>query len=159
MAPYASFYPHGPLSNPAAGQPDQLTIEYRPDDHLIAVRWVGTCSFERLREVYQRVGAMLVRTEAHRVLLDTREREIIGEEAARWVATDAYATLLEGRTTPLHLAYVVPDAVFEAFGGGPLETLGDLLRLGVFTSPGAATAWLLLSWCPLERPSLKPTRK
>ena len=120
--PFAHLYPHGPIPNPAARQPDQLTIEFRPDDHLIAVRWVGTCSLARLREVYERVAVLMARTESARVFFDTREREVIDEEAARWVANEAYATLLEGRTTPLRLAYAVPMAVYAAFGRGELRT-------------------------------------
>lgn len=143
MPPYASFFPPGTWPNAVAGHPDQLTIEYRPEDQLVAVRWVGACTLDRLREVYERVGALLMRTQAQRVLFDTREREVIGEEAARWVATEAYASLLNGRTTPLQLAYAVPESVYEAFGGGELETLGGhRLRVGVFTTPGAAIAWL-----------------
>lgn len=142
MPPYSYLFPPGSLPNPAAAQTDRLTIEHRPADDLIAVRWVGSCTLERLREVYARVANLLARTGVHRVLFDTREREVIGEEAARWVATEAYATLLEGRTELLWLAYAVPKAVAEAFGDRQPETLNDRLRVGVFATPGAAVAWL-----------------
>ncbi len=142
MPPYSSFFSGDLPSGPEHTQPDQLTIEYRAAEELIAVRWVGSCTMERLRDVYVRVAALLQRTDAHRVLFDTRERAVIGEEAARWVATEAYSVLLDGRTTPLRLAYAVPEAVVEAFGGGQPETLSERLRVGVFATPGAAIAWL-----------------
>ena len=146
----AELVPTDPVSSsgsspgPAGGPPDLLTIEYRPEQGLVAVRWAGACTLDRLRDVYARVGTMLTRTAARRVLLDTRDREVIGDDAARWVATEAYATLAAGRKAPLRLAYAVPETVAKAFGSGPLETLGELIQVGIFTSPGAALAWLLL---------------
>lgn len=145
MLPSDPVVPDDSQSSPLSSPPDQLTIEFRPEAELVVVRWVGPCALERLREVYQRVGALLTRTRAHRVLFDTREREIIGEEGARWVATEAYATLLEGRESPLRLAYAVPEPVFKTFSAGPLETLSERLRVGVFLTPGSAIAWLLSS--------------
>jgi hypothetical protein len=143
MAPYASFFPIGSVPNPAARQPDQLTIEFRPAEELVAVRWVGTCTTQRVREVYHAVAAMLIRTEAHRVLFDTREREVIGEEASRWIATEAYVMLLNERKHPLRVAYAVPAVVYQAFvSNGRLETAGELLQISVFDNPGTAVAWL-----------------
>ncbi len=125
---------------------DQLTIEYRPSQHLVAVRWVGTCTRQRLREVYEGVAALLTRTEASRVLFDTRERAVIDPEDARWVATEGYASLLADRATALSLAYAVPMQVlanFAANSSGPSLDFGSLLRVRVFAEPNGAIAWLL----------------
>ncbi|MBC7446828.1 MAG: hypothetical protein H7330_02090 [Hymenobacteraceae bacterium] len=140
-----SLLPEEFRSPPAARPPDNIVIEFRPESRVIAVRWAGSCALAQLRDVYQQVGDLLVRTQACCVLFDTRERDVIADAAARWGATEGYATLLDAHTTSLRLAYVAPQTVVHSFGEAPLENLSEQLQIGVFLTPDAALAWLLRS--------------
>ena len=120
-----------------------LRIEFQAAMQVVAVHWAGACAGPRLRHVYRCVTELVHRTDAHRVLFDNRERDIIDQEDAQWVATEAYSAMLAGRSRPLRLAYVVPPMMHDAYEPGYRQTNGELLQIGLFRRPAEAMVWLL----------------
>lgn len=124
-----------------------IELSYRPDLHILVVRWLATAEEAELKRIYQAIEA----ADEHRCrfwLIDARRRDKFVPVITKWLFEEfgpAVASRLGG---PLHFSYLVaPSHMMGAQEFLQSEELrlgpGLPYRLHYAGEEGEATNWLL----------------
>lgn len=90
-----------------------VDLSYRPDLHVLVVRWMGVTTDDETRLVYRHLGQV----DAHQCrywLLDARRRPSSGQAVTRWMLEE-FAPLVSVRLGgPLYFSYLISPSHLAA---------------------------------------------
>ncbi|UOQ77160.1 hypothetical protein MUN84_22385 [Hymenobacter sp. 5516J-16] len=127
-----------------------LSILFRPDLHVLIVRWLREISQHELQQGYQEALATARHHGARCWLVDSRRRALSDEQMADWLATSFLPTLSQDLGSVVYVACLV-SATWQDTGGpaAPLVVLAQRqplpaqgYHLQLFGDEGTAMQWL-----------------
>jgi hypothetical protein len=124
-----------------------VDLSYRPDLHILVVRWLGPTTDEDTRQVYRHLEEVDV-NQCRFWLLDARRRPSSGPAVTRWMF-DEFAPLVSAHFGGLlYFSYLISPAhlaAAEDFQRQVAATPNPALpyRLHYASEESAATQWLL----------------
>ncbi|GAA4345970.1 hypothetical protein GCM10023185_00150 [Hymenobacter saemangeumensis] len=139
-----------------------VDLSYRPDLHILVVRWLGITTDEETRRIYRHLEAADV-NQCRFWLLDARRRPSSGPAITRWMF-DEFAPLVSAHFGGLlYFSYLIAPAHLPAAEEFQRRvTAADAAlpyRLHYASEESAATAWLLQAQqaeSPASRPAGQP---
>lgn len=130
---------------------DYLRLAYRPDLHLLFLRWTRPVSSEEHRAGYAAALALAQEQQCSHWLIDLRVRGLASAEDFQWVLRTFRPQLRGVLPAPRRLAYLVTPYQAEAINARMAEvdaTLPEGIRRGadvrVFIEEKPAEHWLQL---------------
>ncbi|AYA37282.1 hypothetical protein D3Y59_09590 [Hymenobacter oligotrophus] len=124
-----------------------VDISYRPDLHIVVVRWLGVTTDEETRRVYRQLGA-LPEPLCRFWLLDARRRPSSSPAVTNWIFDVLAPQLAQRLGGPIYLSYLISPSHLAAAESFQQESnaAGGLrlpYRLNYASQEGDATEWLL----------------
>lgn len=136
---------------PAVPAPDYLRLAYRPDLHLLFMRWTRVVSSEEHRAGYAAALALAAAAQCSHWLIDLRVRGLASSEDFHWVLTAFRPQLPQVLPAPRRLAYLVTpyqaetiNARLAATEPGLPEAVRRSAEVRAFTEELPAQHWLQL---------------
>lgn len=130
---------------------DYLRLSYRPDLHLLFLRWTRPVSSEEHRAGYGAALTLALEQQCSHWLIDLRVRGLASAEDFQWVLRTFRPQLRGVLPAPRRLAYLVTPYQAEAINARLAEvdvSLPEEVRRGaevrVFTEEKPAEHWLQL---------------
>ncbi|AIZ63913.1 hypothetical protein PK28_09860 [Hymenobacter sp. DG25B] len=139
-----------PATTPVSGfSSDYLTIDYRPDLHLLTLRWLRDVTFSELQAGFQAAHAAARTAGATRWLIDVRRRLEMDAVPSTWVANQLLPVVAAELPGTLQVAYLLAPARHEAIQTVPnlknavlqAQAPSQPYRLQVFIDEGEAVRW------------------
>lgn len=120
-------------------QTDYLTLQYRPDLHLLVGRWQRSVSSAEFRQGYR---AMLRAARQHNCpywQLDLRGRNALPDaDTRRWLLHQFMPQLALRLPEPAYLAYLLSPSLMQQL----VVPVGSPAQVAFFAEEGPLTAWL-----------------
>jgi len=124
-----------------------VDLSYRPDLHVVVVRWLGATTDPETRRVYELLQQADIR-QCRFWLLDARRRPSSSPAITRWMFDDFAPEVARQFGGPMYFSYLISPVhlpAAEAFRQEVLAREGDDLpyRLHYASQENAALDWLL----------------
>lgn len=138
-------------TTPAPGfNSDYLTIAFRPDLQLLALRWLRDVTFNELQAGFQAAREAARAVGATRWLIDVRRRLELDAVPSTWVANQLLPMVAAELPGTLQIAYLIAPARQEAINTVPdlknavlqAQATAQPYRLQVFIDEGVAVRWV-----------------
>ncbi|UOQ74264.1 hypothetical protein [Hymenobacter cellulosilyticus] len=125
-----------------------VDLSYRPDLHIMVVRWLNTVEETEAKRIYQAIEVAAEHHQCRFWLVDARRRPSFNPSVTKWVFEELAPTVASRFGGALHLSYLVsPEHLAGAqdFWHTHVAPSGSALpyRLHYATDEGTATEWLL----------------
>ncbi|UOQ55007.1 hypothetical protein [Hymenobacter cellulosivorans] len=125
-----------------------VDLSYRPDLHILVMRWLNTVEEAEAKRIYQAVEVTAEDQECRFWLIDARRRPSFNATVTQWVFEELAPNVVGRFGGPLHFSYLVsPEHL-----AGAQEFLRTHVtphraalpyRLHYATDEGTATQWLV----------------
>lgn len=125
-----------------------VDLSYRPDLHILVMRWLNTVEEAEAKRIYQAVEVIAEDQQCRFWLIDARRRPIFNAGVTQWVFEELAPNVADRFGGPMHFSYLVsPEHL-----AGAQEFLRNHIalnraalpyRLHYATDEGTATQWLV----------------
>lgn len=132
---------------------EYLHLTYRPDLHMLVLRWLRDASLQELQAGCQAALELAQQHQAAQWFVDVRRRLATRAEHSAWMAdTFLPAAAAELQPEPLRVSYLISPARLEAIQRQPAvynaaivrtQSAAQPYRMRIFLNEAEATHWLL----------------